>query len=95
MRQFNNPAAAGVLTLALTLVSAGAWAQDKVTLRVWDSFTENSDGMDAMIAAFEAANPTNPASDTITVGMTLSHASLTNLREVVISGAGNAITLRR
>ncbi|MBP8931486.1 MAG: hypothetical protein KBG46_09455 [Paracoccus sp.] len=44
---------------------------------------------------FEAANPTNPASDTITVGMTLSHASLANLREVVISGAGNAITLRR
>ena len=44
---------------------------------------------------FEAANPTNPASDTITVGLTLSHASLANLREVVISGAGNAITLRR
>ena len=44
---------------------------------------------------FAAANPANPASDTITVGMTLSHASLANLREVVISGAGNAITLRR
>lgn len=42
---------------AVALMAAGpAWAQD-VTLRVWDSFTENSEGMDAMIAAFEAANP--------------------------------------
>jgi raffinose/stachyose/melibiose transport system substrate-binding protein len=38
------------------LAAMPALAQD-VTLRVWDSFTENSDGMDAMIAAFEAANP--------------------------------------
>lgn len=42
---------------AVALMAAGpAWAQD-VTLRVWDSFTENSDGMDAIVAAFEAANP--------------------------------------
>jgi raffinose/stachyose/melibiose transport system substrate-binding protein len=58
MKLFGTPAAAGMLTVALTLGAASAWAQDKVTLRVWDSFTENSDGMDAMIAAFEAANPT-------------------------------------
>ena len=38
------------------LVATPAMAQD-VTLRVWDSFTENSEGMDAIIAAFEAANP--------------------------------------
>lgn len=43
---------------------------------------------------FAAANPPNPASDTITVGLTLPHASLANLREVVISSAGNAVTLR-
>lgn len=44
---------------------------------------------------FAAANPPNPASDTITVGMTLSEAALGGLREVVITSAGNAITLRR
>ena len=44
---------------------------------------------------FAAANPPNPASDLITVSMTLSNANLTNLREVVITGAGNAVTLRR
>ena len=38
------------------LVATPAMAQD-VTLRVWDSFTENSEGMDAIVAAFEAANP--------------------------------------
>lgn len=43
---------------------------------------------------FAAANAATPASDMITVGLTLSAASLANLREVVISGAGNAITLR-
>ena len=36
MRHFGNPALAGMLTLALTLAAPGAWAQDKVTLRVWD-----------------------------------------------------------
>ncbi len=46
--------ALGALAL---LAAAPAWAQDAAPLRVWDSFTENSDGMDAMIAAFEAANP--------------------------------------
>lgn len=44
---------------------------------------------------FAAANPANPASDTITVGLTLSHNALSGLREVVITGAGNAITLRK
>ncbi len=37
----------------------------------------------------------NPASDTVTVAMTLSNATLADLREVVITGAGNAVTLRR
>lgn len=41
----------------LAVAAAAAQAQETVTLRVWDSFTENSDGMDAMIAAFEEANP--------------------------------------
>ena len=43
---------------------------------------------------FAAANAAKPASDTSTVGMTLSTAAMSNLREVVISGAGNAISLR-
>jgi raffinose/stachyose/melibiose transport system substrate-binding protein len=41
---------------ALALIASGALAQD-VTLRVWDTFSDNSDGMDAFVAAFEAANP--------------------------------------
>lgn len=45
------------LASLLALCASGAAAQDPVTLRVWDSFTENSAGMDAIIAAFEAANP--------------------------------------
>lgn len=38
------------------LVATSALGQD-VTLRVWDSFTEQSEGMDAMVAAFEEAHP--------------------------------------
>ena len=37
----------------------------------------------------------NPVSDTITVPLTLSNAALSRLREVVITGAGNAVTLRK
>ncbi|WP_062560692.1 hypothetical protein [Paracoccus aminovorans] len=43
---------------------------------------------------FAAANPPNPASDTITAALTIPNAVLPSLREVVISGAGNAVTLR-
>jgi raffinose/stachyose/melibiose transport system substrate-binding protein len=42
---------------ALALAAGGAAAQDVTTLRVWDTFTETSEGMDALIAAFEEANP--------------------------------------
>ena len=45
-------AAAGLFTVCAT----GALAQ-ATTLRVLDTFTETSDGMDALVAAFEAANP--------------------------------------
>ncbi|CAN0558723.1 unnamed protein product, partial [Laminaria digitata] len=45
-------AAASIAALVVT----GAVGQE-VTLRVWDSFTEQSEGMDAMVAAFEAAHP--------------------------------------
>lgn len=42
-----------------------------------------------------AATPANPASDTVTVALTIPNAVLSDLREVVISGAGNAVSLRR
>ena len=42
MRHFGNPAAAGMLSCVLALAAASAWAQDKVTLRVWDSFNPRS-----------------------------------------------------
>ncbi|MDS9468400.1 hypothetical protein RGQ15_12560 [Paracoccus sp. MBLB3053] len=42
-----------------------------------------------------ARSTPNPASDTATVGLTLSNETLARVREVVISGAGNAVTLRK
>ncbi|SFA45829.1 hypothetical protein SAMN04487972_10499 [Paracoccus halophilus] len=44
---------------------------------------------------FAAANPSDPARDTITVGLTLSSSALASLRQVVISGANNSITLNK
>lgn len=43
----------------------------------------------------EARMAPNPASDTVTVAMTLSNETLAKIREVVITGANNAVTLRR
>ena len=40
-----------------SVCATGSLAQETVTLRVWDTFTETSEGMDALIAAFEEANP--------------------------------------
>jgi raffinose/stachyose/melibiose transport system substrate-binding protein len=53
MRHHTLLAAAG----ALALTAGPLAAQDPVTLRVWDAFTEETAGMDAFIAAFEAAHP--------------------------------------
>jgi raffinose/stachyose/melibiose transport system substrate-binding protein len=41
----------------ITVGTAPGVAQETIPLRVWDTFTETSDGMDALIAAFEDANP--------------------------------------
>ncbi len=41
---------------AVVLPASGALAE-QITLRVWDTFADQSAGMDAFIAAFEAANP--------------------------------------
>ncbi len=53
MAKLTGLAAAGVLTLC----ASGALAQEQVTLRLLDTFTETSEGMDALVAAFEEANP--------------------------------------
>ncbi len=52
MRKLSMLAAASGLALAASGVSA-----QQVELRVWDTFTETTEGMDAMVGAFEAANP--------------------------------------
>ncbi len=52
MKKLTMLAAAGWLVLA-----TGAATAQQTVLRVWDTMTETSDGMDALIAAFEAANP--------------------------------------
>ena len=43
---------------------------------------------------FEAANPANPATDTITTGLAIPKSVLATLREVVVTSAGNSVTLR-
>ena len=53
MAKLTRLAAAGVLAFC----ASDALAQEPTTLRVWDGFTDNSEGMDAFIAAFEEANP--------------------------------------
>ncbi|MTH63454.1 hypothetical protein [Paracoccus shanxieyensis] len=41
-----------------------------------------------------ARSAVNPASDTITTALTLSHEAMAGLTQVVITGAGNSVTLR-
>lgn len=43
----------------------------------------------------ESRSAPNPASDTLTVGMTLSNEALAGIRQVVITGAGNTVTLNK
>lgn len=43
---------------------------------------------------FAAANAPDPASDMLTVALTIPNAALPQLREVVITGATNTVTLR-
>jgi raffinose/stachyose/melibiose transport system substrate-binding protein len=53
-------AAAGALVLLAATAGAGSsLAQETVTLRVWDTFSDanQDEGMNALIAAFEAAHP--------------------------------------
>ncbi|MFT4013321.1 MAG: hypothetical protein QM682_07920 [Paracoccus sp. (in: a-proteobacteria)] len=42
----------------------------------------------------EARQPASPASDTISVALTISNENLADIREVVISGAANSVSLR-
>ncbi len=42
----------------------------------------------------ESRTPANPEIDTLTVGLALSHATLARTREIIITGAGNSISLR-
>ncbi|MDQ7262779.1 hypothetical protein NM680_13355 [Paracoccus sp. PS-1] len=44
---------------------------------------------------FAAANPANPLADAATVALVIPNAVLPDLREVVISGASNSVSLRR
>lgn len=44
---------------------------------------------------FEAANPAQPGADTIRVSLSISNEALAGIREVVITGGTNTVTLRR
>lgn len=45
--------------------------------------------------SYEASHAANPASDTLTVALTLPSEALSDINQVVITGAGNAVSLRR
>ena len=45
--------------------------------------------------SYEATHAANPASDTLTVAMTIPTEALVDIREVVVTGGTNAVTLRR
>lgn len=45
--------------------------------------------------SYEASHAANPASDTLTVALTLPSEALAGINQVVVSGAGNAVSLRR
>ncbi|HWL59069.1 MAG TPA: hypothetical protein VNQ78_20655 [Paracoccus sp. (in: a-proteobacteria)] len=42
-----------------------------------------------------ASSPANPTSDTITTAMTISNEALAGVDEVIITGGGNSVTLRK
>lgn len=45
--------------------------------------------------SYEATHAANPASDTLTVALTIPTEALVDIREVVVTGGTNAVTLRR
>lgn len=52
-------------------------------------------GLPPLDNTFEAANAAQPGVDTLRVSMTVSNEALAGIREVVITGGTNAVTLRR
>ncbi|WP_312529084.1 hypothetical protein [Paracoccus sp. (in: a-proteobacteria)] len=52
-------------------------------------------GLPPLENTFEASAPANPQSDRVTLGFTLSHEAMAGLREVVITGASNSISIKR
>lgn len=52
-------------------------------------------GLPPLANTYEASAPADPNSDTVNVSMTLSHEALSGLREVIITGASNSVSLRR
>ncbi len=47
-----------------------------------------------LAGSFESRTPANPDVDTITVGIALSHSMLARTRQIIVTGAGNSISLR-
>ncbi|MDN3711649.1 hypothetical protein QWZ10_07080 [Paracoccus cavernae] len=52
-------------------------------------------GLPPLANTFEASAPADPRSDTATVAMTFSHEALSGLRQVVITGANNSVSISR
>lgn len=52
-------------------------------------------GLPPLDNSFPASAAAQAPADVVTVGMTLPHEALASIREVVITGAGNSIALRR
>ena len=95
----------GMLVVTALPATKGWWAMKLVTEESMPEGRIHADengvlrlrllGLPPLSNTFEASAPADPRSDTVTTGITLSHEAMSGLREVVISGANNAVTIKR
>ncbi|WP_041527161.1 hypothetical protein [Paracoccus aminophilus] len=95
----------GMLTVTALPATKGWWAMKLVTEVPMPAGRIHADdtgvlrlrlvGLPPLDNSFEAATPADLRSDSVTVSLTLSHEALDGLREVVITGATNAVSIKR
>ena len=95
----------GMLTVTALPPTTGWWALKLITETPMPEGRIRADengvlrlrlvGLPPLENTFEASAPANPQSDRVTLGMTLSHEAISGLREVVITGASNSVSIKR
>lgn len=95
----------GMLTVTALPATKGWWAMKLVTEVPMPEGRMRADengvlrlrlvGMPPLANTFEASAPADPRSDTATLALTFPHEALSGLREVVITGATNSVSISR